>query len=182
MLTCRTPAASLLGATLLATCATALTVAPDAGALTATASLAGGGLSVATGRPMALRQDGRGVVGLRVTVTDARGDGAGWSLYLSAQQRGSGDRHGGARDGGATAAIGHVADPLVACAPGATCSPARTTLQFPLAVPLSGTPTKVFNAAAGTGMGQQNVGLNLFLDAAGSARTVSATITVQSGP
>lgn len=181
MLTCRTPAVSLLGAGLLAAGAAGLTLAPTAGALTARASLAGGGLSVAMGRPTALRPDGR-AVGLRVTVTDARGSGAGWSLYLSAQERGSGDRQGGARDGGTAAAIGRVADPLVACASGVTCSPARSTLAFPLAVSLSGSPTKVFNATPGTGMGEQSVGLDLFLDAAGSARTVSTTITVQSGP
>ena len=80
-----------------------------------------------------------------------------------------------------TAPVGPSAYPHVACGAQIAWAPPPTTLAFPTAATLTSSPTKTFDP--GTGSGQRTVPpLDLLLDVAGSARTATATIAVQSGP
>lgn len=80
-------------------------------------------------------------------VVDARGTGTGWSVTVAATPFTDSANH--------TFAAGSVTSVAQACAAGSSCSAPTNSVGYPVA--LSSTASKVFSAAANTGMGKVNV-------------------------
>jgi len=107
---------------------------------------------------------------LPLEVIDARGNGAGWSVFLSARPV-----------AGPSTTVAQLPAPAVSCATNSTCTLPVSTIAYPLGVPLTGVAVKVLNAAPTTGMGAQVA--TLALDGAVAAgQAVNTTVTVASGP
>ena len=89
-------------------------------------------------------------------IADATGSGAGWNITATSTLFKSGIN---TLPAGATTITSAPAAP--ACDSGVTCTPGgSTTVSFPYSLPAAATAppaTKVFNAPAGTGMGDQTV-------------------------
>ncbi len=134
----------------------------------ATARIAPGSLAVGGGAATVDPSDAQRLL-MPLDVTDARGNGAGWSVYLTARPTTAPSR----RTASLTA-------PLVQCATNSTCTLPVSTISYPLNVPLTGAAVKVLNAAPGTGMGGMTT--TLALNGAGAAQSVNTTVTVASGP
>ncbi len=106
---------------------------------------------------------------LPLDVTDARGNGAGWSVFLTARPA-----------AGPSPARAQLPRPVVACAADSTCTLPTSSIAYPLTVPLTGAAVKVLNATPGTGMG--GIVTTLVLDGTPAGQTVNTTVTVASGP
>ena len=118
------------------------------------------------------------------TVSDARGNGAGWNLTITSTQFSTGS-------GGSTLATNASTITGVAnsCASGSTCTNPTNAVAYPVGVPAGATaPTavKYFNAATGTGRGTfaNTPSMNVFLPANADAGSYSSTLTISvvSGP
>jgi hypothetical protein len=145
------------------------TASAQAATLIARAYIAPGALTVGGG-PATVDPTNPQRLSLPLEVIDARGNGAGWSVFLSARPV-----------AGPSTTIAHVPAPAVTCATNSTCTLPVTTIAYPLSVALTGRAVKVLNAAPTTGMG--GMVTTLALDggvAAGQA--VNTTVTVASGP
>jgi hypothetical protein len=122
---------------------------------------------------------------LSFDVGDATGSAVGWDVAATSTTFTSG-----------THTLPDVATtissaPTAACDPGApTCTSAATTVSFPYTLPAAATPppaTKLFDAAAGTGMGNQTFAamVSLAIPAsvtAGGTYTSTWTFSLVSGP
>ena len=167
---CFKPSAAACAVAALAAASVLLpTASANADTLLARANIAPGSLTVAAGRPAADPADPRRLL-LPLEVVDARGDGAGWSVFLSAS-----GSHGPLPD------VAALEAPTVSCATDSDCTLPASTLSYPLEVPLTGVALKVLNAAPATGMGAQVTTLGLD-DGEIAGQTVNATVTVASGP
>ena len=169
---------------LLAVVATALVTAAAATAasITATATLTGAGaLSLNVPATASLSAT---LTGLDQTVNyspvlglvDARGTGAGWNLTMSATTFSDGLGH--------TLAAGAITGATSACHTGSTCTAPTSSVTYPIT--LSTTASKVFNAAANTGLGQVDVTPTVQVSVPGSAfagvYTSTVTVAAVSGP
>ena len=165
-----TPAASSFVACLAAALACLLASAPaKADTLIARVDIEPGALTVAAGSASIDPVDQQRLL-LPLEVIDARGNGAGWSVFLSARPA-----------TGPAVGIASLLTPFVSCASDSTCTTSVSTIAYPLSVPLTGVAVKVLNAAPGTGMGAEMT--TLALDGGVSAgQTVNTTVTIASSP
>lgn len=162
----------LLG--LLGTLALSATSVPAAQAanVLATVTLRPGGLTVFSSPARVDASDPR-LLDVSLEVVNARGNGAGWSVFLTASPAP------GASPGPAFAA---ASAPSLACAPDVTCTLAQSSVAYPLAIPLTGAPVKVLNALPNTGMGAQTATLPLQESSSAAPTSLQTTVTVASGP
>jgi hypothetical protein len=92
-----------------------------------------------------------------IDVGDATGSGTGWNITATSTTFSTG---GGAPKLLSTTATTVGVAPTVACDASVTCTLATNAITYPYALPAAGTAptaTKVYNAAANTGMGNQTV-------------------------
>jgi hypothetical protein len=116
-------------------------------------------------------------------IGDATGSGAGWDITVTSTTFTTGAVN------LSTSATTVQSAPGVACDVGATCITATNSIAYPYTLPAAGaapTATKVFNAAANTGMGNQTVTLTWQVAVPASTKvgtyTSTWTITLVSGP
>lgn len=117
-------------------------------------------------------------------VSDATGSGAGWNITATSTTFSTG---GGATL--ATTATTVQSAPARACDAGSSCSLATNSVSYPYTLPAAGsapTATKLFNAAANTGGGNQTVTVTWSLSVPATATvgtyTSTWTISLVSGP
>jgi hypothetical protein len=104
-------------------------------------------------------------------VADARGNGAGWNLTVSATTFSDGATH--------TLAPGSISAVAQACHSGSSCTQATSSgYTYPLT--LSSTATKFFSAATQTGLGKVDVTPTISVAIPGNAYagTYSSTVTI----
>ncbi|HZQ85598.1 MAG TPA: WxL domain-containing protein [Acidimicrobiales bacterium] len=118
-----------------------------------------------------------------IDVSDATGSGAGWNITATSTTFTTG------AVSLSTTATTVQSSPNVACDASATCVTATTNVSYPYTLPAAGTAptaTKVFNATANTGMGDQTVTITwkVALPASTKAGTYTSTWTISlvSGP
>jgi len=116
-------------------------------------------------------------------VSDATGSGAGWNITATSTTFTVGAKT------LSTSATTLTAAPAVACDTGSTCSLANNGIGYPYTLPAgttAPTATKMFNAAASSGMGNQTVtpSWKLSIPASTLAGTYTSTWTISlvSGP
>jgi hypothetical protein len=140
-----------------------LAVASPAGAATATATLSAGSLGFVSTPPNVTFSDTLNGLDQTASATqaidvgDATGSGTGWNLTATSTTFTTG---GGSPHLLSTTATTVGGAPSVACDAGATCVTATNAITYPYTLPAAGTPptaTKLYNAAANTGMGNQTV-------------------------
>jgi WxL domain surface cell wall-binding len=110
-------------------------------------------------------------------IVDARGNGSGWNLTISATNFSDGSGH--------TLAPGTVTAAAQACHSGSSCTAATSSgISYPLTV--SGTAAKVFNAALNTGMGKIDITPTVEVAIPGNAYagtyTSTLTLAATTGP
>jgi hypothetical protein len=110
-------------------------------------------------------------------VVDARGNGAGWNLQISATSFSDGSGH--------TLAPGQVTGVSAACKAGSTCTAATSSgITYPLTI--TTTAAKFFNAALNTGLGKIDVTPTIAVSIPGNAYagtyTSTVTLAAVSGP
>jgi hypothetical protein len=154
-----------------------------------TATVTGGGLSEATSATPSFSAtldgtDQTPTYTLPLTVTEARGTGAGWNLTVTSTQFTTG---GGTPKTLSTTASS-VASVTSSCATG-TCTSPTNSVTYPVGLPAGSTPptaVKFFNAAANTGMGKFTITptVNVSVPANTFAGAYSSTVTlaVVTGP
>jgi hypothetical protein len=153
------------------------TTAALAGKLTATATVsgtAGISLNLPAGPTLTDTLDGTDqtvsyapVLG----VVDARGNGAGWNLTISATTFSDGSGH--------TLAPGQVASVAAACKAGNSCTAAGSSgITYPLTI--GGTASKFFNAALNSGLGKIDVTptVDVVIPGNAFAGTYTSTVTL----
>jgi WxL domain surface cell wall-binding len=159
-----------------------------AGTVTATATVTGAGsLALSNGATATISDtlDGTDQVvsyALPLAMTDARGTGTGWNLTITSTTFTTGTHSLAA----GASSIGSVAS---ACVAGGTCTNPTSSISYPLTVPAAATaPTavKVFNAAAGTGLGRFTItpSVNVTIPGNSYAGSYASTLTIAaiSGP
>ncbi len=169
-----------------------LVAAPAAVAATGTATIAAGSLGFVSAPPnvnfsttlTGLDQTLSSTQG--VDVSDATGSGTGWNLTATSTTFTTG---GATPHLLATSATSLTAAPADACDSGATCTAASNTVSYPYVLPAGAsapTATKMFNATANTGLGNQTVTptWKLAVPASTFAGTYTSTWTISlvSGP
>lgn len=183
------PPKTIIACALAALAVAALTGTALADTANVTATVTGGSLAEATSATpsFSVTLDGTDQTAsytLPITLTEARGTGAGWNLTVTSTQFTTG---GGTPKTLSTSAssIGSVAS---ACATG-TCTNPTNSVGYPVAVPAGSTPptaVKFFNAAANTGMGKFTITptVSVAVPANTYAGSYSSTVTlaVASGP
>jgi hypothetical protein len=170
------------------TLATCLLAAGTASATTvATATIGAGTLSVSVPTTISFSDSLNGLdqtasAVLAVDVRDATGSGNGWSLTATSTQFTSGSNTLPTNSVTVTSAA-------EACDSGATCALASNSIPYPYSLPSgSGPPSasKLFDAAASTGMGDQTVTPTFVLaipaSTAQGTYTSTWTISAVSGP
>ena len=166
------------------------TAAAIAGTITASASVTGAGslgLSHgATASVSAVTLDGTDQsqsYTVPLSITDARGSGAGWNATITSTTFTDASSH----------TLGTTASSLTgvssSCVAGGSCTNPTNAVTYPLTVPAGATApaaVKFFNAAANTGMGRFTVTPTISVTVPGNAYagTYSSTVTVAvaSGP
>jgi hypothetical protein len=173
------------GTGILAVVLSSLTAAP-AGATTATATITAGTLAFVSAPPNV--NFSATLNGLNQTVTatqaldvsDATGSGAGWNITATSTTFATG--------GGPTLATTSTtvqSGPTRACDSGSSCTLATNSVSYPSTLPAGAsapTATKVFNAAANTGEGNQTVTVTWSLAVPAATYTSTWTISLASGP
>ena len=167
----------------------ALAAAAVAGTVTATATVSGAGsLALSNGSTATLTDtldgtDQTVAYTLPLTLTDARGTGAGWNLTVTSTTFNDGSGHTLATG---ASSIGSVA---MVCVAGGTCTNPTNSIAYPLTMPAAASApaaVKLFNSAAATGLGRFTVTptINVSIPGNSYAGTYSSTITVAavSGP
>ncbi len=158
-------------------------------ATSATATLIGGAFAFVSAPPavgFSATLDGadQTVAGSQaIDVGDATGSGTGWNITASSTAFTSGSHV--LPTGAATVASA----PLVACDPGASCTTAANGVGYPYTLPAGASAppaTKLFDAAANSGLGDQTVTLtwDLAIPANAYSGTYNSTWTLSlvSGP
>src|SRR5690242_20473437 len=168
-----------------AACLTALGLGvQSAGAATATATLNAGSLafvSTPANVSFSATLDGtdKNVTATQaLDVSDGTGSGAGWNITATSTTFSTG---GGSPKLLPTTATTVQSAPTVACDAGVTCTAATVSgLTYPYSLPAAGTAptaTKLFNAAANTGLGNQTVTPTWRLTVPGNAAAGTYTST-----
>jgi hypothetical protein len=122
---------------------------------------------------------------LGLTVTDARGSGAGWNLTITSTLFDDGHGHQFASNASSINAA-----PTVVCSGiGSHCTNPTNSITYPVGVPAGSTaptPVKFFNAATGSGLGKFTITPTVTISVPGStyAGTYTSTVSVAvvSGP
>jgi WxL domain surface cell wall-binding len=175
----------LVGVAALATAAVAL-----AGNITATATVNGAGAlglshgATATVGPVTLDGSDQSVnYTLPLSITDARGSGAGWNATITSTTFNDGSGH------TLATSASDVSGVTSSCVAGGSCTAPTNSIAYPLTVPAGATApaaVKLFNAAANTGMGRFTVTPTIGVAVPGNAYagTYTSTVTVAavSGP
>jgi WxL domain surface cell wall-binding len=128
-------------------------------------------------------------------VTDARGDTtAGWAVNVAATTFTGGTSGFTLPDTGTFSTDGSETDfasataPTAACTPGSTCTLPTNSTTYPVAITTgTATPSDVYTAAAGTGLGVIDIGsvgwwLNVPGNAPADVYTSTITMQITSGP
>jgi hypothetical protein len=130
-------------------------------------------------------QDQSTSASLALDIADATGSGAGWNVAITSTSFSSGSAT------LPTSATSVNAAPSASCDTGASCTPAVLSdlVTYTLTVPAGSTAptaTRLFSAAAGSGMGDQTVSptftLGVPADAAAGAYVSDWTLSLVSGP
>jgi len=153
---------------------------------TATGTVEGGSLSLATSAAPSFSAtlDGSDITRtyeLPLAVEDLTGSGAGWNTTITSTEftTGGEDAHTLPAEASSLTAVS------AACQEGSTCTEADNAVSYPLTVP-AGTsapqPVKFFNAAAGSGLGQFSLvpTIAVSIPANTYAGTYTSTITLAS--
>jgi hypothetical protein len=118
-----------------------------------------------------------------IDVSDATGSGTGWNLTATSTTFTTGTHS------LSTSATTVSSAPSVACDAGTTCTTATNSVTYPYSLPAATTAptaTKLYNAAANTGMGNQTVTVAWKLAVPGNAYagsyTSTWTLSLVSGP
>jgi hypothetical protein len=169
--------------------ALALWPALPAGAATATATITGGSLAFVTAPPnvnfsATLNGANQTVTATQaLDVSDATGSGAGWNITATSTTFTTGSVN------LATNSTTIQSAPTTACDGGSSCTLATNSISYPYSLPAGAsapTATKIFNAAATTGQGNQTVTVtwSLAVPATASPGTYTSTWTLSltSGP
>jgi WxL domain surface cell wall-binding len=172
----------------LATIALALTAVALAGTVTATTTVTGAGaVSLSTGSTATLSDTIDGTdqavnYTLPLTLTDARGTGAGWNLTITSTTFNTGTH-------AIATSASSVASVTSSCVAGGTCTNPTNSIAYPLTIPAGTTaPTavKLFNAALNTGLGRFTItpSINVTIPGNSYAGSYTSTITIAavSGP
>ena len=119
-------------------------------------------------------------------VGDATGSGTGWNVTATSTTFSTG---GGTPHTLPASAVTLPTAPTVSCDTGATCTTASTNISFPYTLPAGSTAptaTKIHNAAANTGLGNQTVVATMRLaipaNAYAGSYTSTWTYSLVSGP
>jgi len=163
--------------------------ASPVGAATATANISAGSLAFVSTPPNVTFNDTLNGANQTVTATqaldvsDATGSGAGWNITATSTTFTSGGNT------LPTTATTVQSAPTTACDASSTCTLATNSVSYPYTLPAGAsapTATKVFNAAANTGQGQQTatVTWQLAIPSTTVAGTYTSTWTISlvSGP
>jgi hypothetical protein len=118
-----------------------------------------------------------------LTLTDARGTGAGWNLTLTSTTFSDGAGH------NLATTASQISSVAMACVSGGTCTSPTNAIAYPVTVPSATTApaaVKVFNSAAATGLGRFTITPTIAVSIPGNAYSGSyaSTLTVAavSGP
>jgi hypothetical protein len=163
--------------------------APPAGATSATVNVTAGTLGFVSAAPAVTFNDTLNGKDQTPTATqaldvgDATGSGAGWNITATSTTFTTGSVN------LSTTATTVQSGPTVACDASATCVTATNSITYPYTLPAAAsapTATKVYNAAANTGMGDQTVTVTwqVAIPASTKAGTYTSTWTLSlvSGP
>ena len=157
---------------------TGATVMVNAGSLTAS-----GPTSVSATAVTLNGNDQTTTYSLGLTVTDARGSGAGWNLTITSTTFTTGAHS------LSTTASNINAAPTVVCTGGSTCTNPTNGITYPLGVPAAATaptPVKLFNAAANTGMGNftitPTITVSIPANTFSGSYTSTVSVAIVSGP
>lgn len=163
----------------------------SADSTTATLNVGGGTLTetaLSTGPSASVTLDGTdqtATYSMGITVRDARGTRAGWNLQITSTQFSTGGQNAAALPADASTATGVT----VACIAGASCCDPTNSIAYPLTIPAGPTvpnPVKLFNAAAGTGLGRftvtPKVQIAVPATTLAGSHTSTVTLSIVSGP
>ena len=166
-----------------------LAAAAVAGTVTATATVTGAGsLALSNGSTATLTDTLDGTdqtvnYTLPLTLTDARGTGAGWNLTITSTTFNDGASHTLATTASSISSV------AMTCVAGGTCTNATNSITYPTTVPAAATApaaVKLFNSAAASGLGRFTITPTIAVSIPGNAYagSYSSTITVAavSGP
>jgi len=169
---------AVVGAGLMAVAAAAMIALPaTAFAISGTATITAGTLTFVAPASVAFAATLSGV-DQSVTTTqtfdvhDATGSGAGWNITATSTTFTSGSHT------LATTAVTEAVAPADTCDASTTCTLATTTVTYPYTLPAATTAptaTKIFNASANTGLGDQSAVSTMALDV--PASTTAGTYT-----
>jgi hypothetical protein len=158
---------------------TGASVAVNAGTLSETAPA-----TVSAGAVTLNGNDQTTTYALGLTVTDARGSGAGWNLTITSTLFSDGSGHQLASNASSINAA-----PSVSCNAGSSCTNPTNSVTYAVGVPAGATPptaVKFFNAAANSGLGKFTITptVTISIPANTIAGTYSSTVSVAivSGP
>ena len=167
----------------------ALSAAAFAGNVTATATVSGAGsLALSNGTTATLTDTLDGTdqtvnYSVPLTLTDARGTGAGWNLTITSTTFNDGSGHTLGTGASTIASVG------MACVAGGTCTNATNSITYPVTVPAAASApaaVKLFNSASASGLGRFTItpSINVTIPGNTYAGTYTSTITVAavSGP
>lgn len=163
--------------------------APNAGATSASAALTAGSLAFVSAAPSVSFSGTLSGADQTLSATqaldigDATGSGAGWNITVTSTTFTAGTHT------LSTSATTLTSAPAMACDTGASCATATNSVSYPYTLPAGSTAptaTKLFDAAANTGMGNQTVTptWKLAVPASTFAGTYNSTWTISlvSGP
>ena len=167
----------------------ALVTAGPAGATSATATLTAGSLAFVSAPPAVSFSATLNGANQTLTTTqaldvsDATGSGTGWNITSTSTTFNTGSHT------LSTAATTVPTSPTVACDASVTCTTATPNVSYPYSLPAAATAptaTKLYNATANTGMGNQTVTPSWSLAVPGNAYagsyTSTWTLSLVSGP
>ncbi len=176
----------VLGAVAVAALATAAIAL--AGNITATATVNGAGaLGLSNGGTAAgpVTLDGTDQTvnyTLPLSITDARGSGAGWNATITSTTFDDGSHT-------LSTSASSVSGVTSSCVAGGSCTAPTNSITYPLTVPAGATApaaVKLFNAAANTGMGRftvtPTIGVTIPGNAYAGTYTSTVTVAAVSGP
>lgn len=164
--------------------------AASAATATATANVQAGSLSLVTSATPSFGvtldgSDQTGTYTVPSTVTDARGNSAGWNLTITSTQFTTGGSTPSTLPTDASSLTGVTNS----CNAGSTCRNPTNAITYPVTVPAGATApaaVKYFNAAVGTGKGKftNTPSVNVLVPASSDAGTYTSTLTLAavSGP
>lgn len=166
-----------------------LVSAAIAGTITATATVTGAGsLALSNGATASMSDTLDGTdqtvsYTVPLTLTDARGTGAGWNLTLTSTTFNDGATH------TLSTSASTIASVAMTCVAGGTCTNATNAITYPVTIPAAASApaaVKVFNSAATTGLGRFTITptVNVAIPGNSYAGSYSSTLTVAavSGP